>query len=622
MGLARPYIVIIMAFRLPRRNLAALALAVALCCLAFLMCSRETRPNLIIIGIDTLRPDHLGCYGYGINTSPNIDRLAQEGAVFENTVSQSPWTFPSFATVFTSLYPMQHGAGSLRSRMRTGFPTLAEILSEAGYTTGAVIGSAVLDSSAGIARGFEDYFLKEGVTPRTADQVTGLALEWLDGLDGGPFFLFLHYWDPHDPYGPPAPYDTQFDPSYSGGMGNDVSLRALAITTAGQVGATLSGKTGMISSRDIEHALALYDGEIAFTDKWIGVLLQGLEDRGLKDNTAIVLHSDHGEEFFEHGGVGHGHALYDEVIKVPLLAVFPDVIPGGTRIMKQARLVDVAPTVLDLLGIPSDPGFEGVSLVSRLRDGSDPAPREGALFPPHVAYSEALKEGLEKKAVTAYPWKLIYELSSTEEMLFDRSQDPGETRNLAALRPEAAIALEELLTRALLETSEDWYVELAGGEGYHTFDIEISTEKATWGGWIYPFEVTVNGNRTAGDVMNPLTEAPGSVLKRSGLRVREPVIMGFKIHSPMGVRPRFDFRVDGEPAPGSTFIGEALANPKRMPFNARKPVAGSKSVSGPAKRPEPPYVLLWRVEGKYGGEAQVQSNERVKEQLRALGYVQ
>ena len=176
------------------RSLAVLAVT---CCLAVLGCGREGRePNVLIIGIDTLRPDHLGCYGY--------DR---------------PWTLPSFGTVFTSLYPSQHGAGTLRKRVRTSFPTLATILSESGYRTGAVISASVLHSETGISRGFQDYAVKEGRAKRRADEVTETALQWIDNGDGDPFFLFAHYWDAHDPYEPLPPYDTMFDPSYQGKIG-------------------------------------------------------------------------------------------------------------------------------------------------------------------------------------------------------------------------------------------------------------------------------------------------------------------------------------------------------------------------------------------------------------------
>jgi len=441
-------------------------------------------------------------------------------------------------------------------------------------------------------------------------------------VEGGPFFLFLHYWDPHDPYSPPAPYDTIFDPSYRGGLGNSVNLRTLGFTAAEQVGATLSEETGIMCARDIEHAFALYDGEIAFTDEWIGELLRGLDERGLRSNTLIVLHGDHGEEFFEHNGVGHGHTLYNEVIRVPLMFVLPGIVPGNKRIARQARLLDVTPTVLDLMGLTSDFAFEGISRAPALRGGADAVPNSNALFPPYVAYTEGVRQGLEKKAVTAYPWKLLYEISSKDEMLFDLGKDPGETENLMPESPEAAVPFEELLARGLFEMSDAWYIEVAGGDVPHTFDIEISTAGGTWGGWVCPAEIAHDGNLEAAPGKEALSASPGSVFRRSGLEARDPITLGFKIHAPRGIHIRFDFRMDGKPATARTFIGEALANPDKMPFTVHKKRGGAEALSGPPQRPEPPYVLLWQVGGRYGGEIPADLSEDVKKQLRALGYIQ
>jgi len=169
--------------------------------LAFVMllgCGGEPgRPNVLIIAVDTLRPDHLSCYGYRRQTSPNIDELAKHGLLFENAISQAPWTLPSFASVFTSLYPTQHGATTVETMMQTGFPTLASILGESGYNTGAVVNAPVLRSDYGLNRGFQFY--SEPVTgmERPADEVTRDALEYIDSLDEGPFLAFIHYFDPH-----------------------------------------------------------------------------------------------------------------------------------------------------------------------------------------------------------------------------------------------------------------------------------------------------------------------------------------------------------------------------------------------------------------------------------------
>jgi arylsulfatase A-like enzyme len=583
-------------------------------------CGSESRPkNVVIIAVDTLRPDHLGCYGYGRRTSPNIDRLADRGVVFENTVSQCPWTLPSFGTVFTSLYPTQHGAGTLRNKMRTSFPTLAGLLSEAGYATGGIVSAPVLSSATGIARGFQHYDLGDESMFRTADQVTVLALKWIDGHGEKPFLLFLHYWDPHDPYAPPRPYDTLFDPGYRGELGNDVSLRSLAVGGPARVGFRLSDGHGGIDRRDREHVIALYDGEIAFADSMIGELLGGLEERGLREETNIILLSDHGEEFFEHGGVGHGHTLHNEVISVALIMAGPGVRAQNRRVAEQVRLADVTPTVLDLVGLESDPGFEGISLVPLIENGVAPAGGDGMLFPSRVAYSEGIREGPERKAVSAYPWKLVYEISSGAEELYNLVEDRTESENLMNRHRDEATPLEDYIARALFEMSDQWFLEVWGGGAPHHFDLTVSTESGNRGGWICPF-------KTGGEGLTATAELPAgsspSVFEIKDLAAADPVTMGLRIHAPGGLRPEMDFRIDGETAESRTFIGEALDNPGTMPFALPQRAAKVASVSGPAGRPAPPYILVWRIAGRYAGETPADLSEEAKKQLRALGYIQ
>jgi arylsulfatase A-like enzyme len=591
--------------------------------LVFLACGRETGPpNVLLIGVDTLRPDHLGCYGYGRRTSPNIDKLASRGVVCERTVSQSSWTLPSFASVFTSLYPMQHGAGALRTKMRSTFPTLASLLSDAGYTTAAIISSPILDAATGVARGFQYYDVRQGGPMRTADEVTERALEWMDSGHGQPLCLFLHYWDPHDPYSPPPPYDTVFDPSYNGGLGNSVNLRTLGFSSAAQVGVTLSEESGRISDADLAHAIALYDGEIAFADSMIGELFKGMEERGLLDNTLIVLFSDHGEEFFEHNGVGHGHTLYNEVIRVVLVFAYPGHVPAGTRIANQVRSIDVTPTILDLLGLAGSAGFEGVSLVPLFEGGEQVRGSGTALFPPGVAYSEGLREGPEKKAVTAYPWKLTYELATTEEVLFDLEHDPGERDDIISAQREAADPLEALMSRALFDMSDDWYVEVSGGSDAHVFDLVISAETGPARGWVCPFKAPEGGMMKVALGGKALHETPGSRFEVKGLSTRAPVTMGFKVQAPRGMRPTMDFRMDGRSAQERTYIGETLGHPASMPFPVPERRAKTESASGPAARPEPPYILVWHVESRYGAEIPASLSDEVKKELRALGYIQ
>jgi hypothetical protein len=470
-----------------------------------------------------------------------------------------------------------------------------------------------------VARGFQYYDLDEEHPNRTSDEVTARALEWIDGGDGRPFLLFLHYWDPHEPYSPPPPYDTEFDPSYEGKIGNSVILRSIVMSGMAQVGFKVSEESGEIDERDLEHVIALYDGEIAFADSMIGELLRGLEKRGLFDNTVIVLHSDHGEEFFEHGGVGHGHAFYNEVIRVALTMTFPGVIPTGTRVKDQVRLLDVTPTILDLLGLTPDPGFEGVSLVP-LTDGTrSVSGSDRSLFPPQVAYSEGIRVGQEKKAITAYPWKLIHELESGQSELFNLMEDFTEQENLVDEHHDVARDLEKQLAGALFELSDQWYVEVSGGNSPHRFDVSVSSKDGAGGSWMCPFRGGGSGQAISEEVFD---SEPGCVFEVRGLETSEPVTLGLRIHSPRGGRPRMESSIDGEPANTRTFVGENLENPRTMPFDLPRRKAKAGSARGPVDRPDPPYILVWRVEGRYGDHTPANLSEDVKKELRALGYIQ
>jgi arylsulfatase A-like enzyme/Tfp pilus assembly protein PilF len=279
----------------------------------------EPPPNLVVITIDTLRADHLECYGYKGVRTPRINALASDGILVENAYTPVPLTLPSHASIFTGTYPVFHGVrdftGFTLSRDRT---TLATMLKSAGYRTGAVVASAVLEARWGINQGFQFYYdnfppaLPENwqvVAERRGDEVVRESIRWLDAQKGGPFFLWAHLFDPHDPYTPPAPYDRQY------------------------------------SSRP-------YDGEIAYTDDNVGRLIDSLKQKGMYDNTLIVLLGDHGEGLGEHGESTHGFFIYDSTLRVPMIFKLPGAsAPRGRRISGPLRTIDVVPTVLQVLGL-------------------------------------------------------------------------------------------------------------------------------------------------------------------------------------------------------------------------------------------------------------------------------
>ncbi|MFH1313731.1 MAG: sulfatase [Candidatus Eisenbacteria bacterium] len=597
--------------RVPLRSAVIALIAVAI------SCGTGSEPlNVVIIAVDTLRPDHLGCYGYERNTSPAIDNLAAEGVLLENTISQSPWTLPSFSTVFTSLYPSQHGAMSAVSRMRETFPTLAAILKEHGYATGAVVNATVLRPEYGVNRGF-DYYDPPPSMGRRADGVTADVLEWIQRHNDRPFLMFAHYFDPHEPYAPLPPYDALFDAGYNGRIGNAFVLHDYFPNVVGMNFDDLRS----LDEMDWDHIRALYDGEIAYTDKAIADLLSGLSDLGIRDNTLVVFLSDHGEEFFEHEGFGHGHTLFGEVIRVPLIFSLPDRLPEGMRVSRQVRLIDVMPTILSLLGISTDAHLEGIDLMPALTGNGETAPSRGALFPPGAAYSEGLLQGSERKGITAQPWKMIYDLRTRNEMLFNLEQDPAEEENLVVHKPEALALLEGMMFKSLFEMSDTWYIEMVGTAQEHTLDLKITSERGPAIGNIPLFKFFDTSGRTL-DVGQVLTSAEGHMVAVKGIQLEEPLTLAFIAEGPGAIPVNLDLRLDGKPAIENTYFGEKLKAPAQMPFALKSRPNTAQLRTGPSSRPEPPYFLIWHYESVYKGKTTTQLDEKIKGELRALGYIQ
>ncbi|MCY2960817.1 MAG: sulfatase [Planctomycetota bacterium] len=408
------------------------------------------RRNVLVISVDTLRADHLGFHGYARPTSPRLDAFVARGAVFEQAISTSPWTLPSYGTLFTGLEPARHRAG-LSARREAAFgqdrdaasgdyqalvaeaPTLAGTFAAAGWSTGAFVSNPFLDPASGIDRGFESFaqYLNR------AQAGVDLASRWIEARGGAPWFLFLHLMDPHTPYTPPAPYDTRFrSGSFRAAPGYPPSLDQLRAAEP---------------SREMKDLLVdSYDGEIAYTDAQIGRFLDFLRDRGELDRTIVVLHADHGEEFWEHGSFEHGHSLNEESLHVPLAFVAPGLVAGGLRIRERTSTVNVFATVLELAGLAVPAANDGASLAGSLR--ADRAP--GARAEPRPCISEATLYGpRERKAWSTATEKFITD-GAAGNQLFDLATDPLERVDLSADRADRGAELRTLLrrrTRALLE---------------------------------------------------------------------------------------------------------------------------------------------------------------------------
>lgn len=412
-------------------------------------------PNVLLISIDTLRADHLGCYGYGRETSPAIDRIAREGALFEQHVSSSSWTLPTHAALFTGIYDSGHGCTDVDKALEPRFETIAERFQANGYATAGFFAGPFLHPAFGFGQGFDLYadctsygatvdaakpedWAKDGAAnkashqdvanPRTFDAFQ----RWFVAHEDQPFFAFLHLWDVHYDFTPPPPYDEMFDPGYTGWVTGENFFFDERIGPG-------------MAKRDLEHLIALYDGEIAWTDTYVAKVRAELERAGVLEDTVIVITSDHGTEFFEHGWKGHRTTLYDEVVHVPLVVRYPKSIPAGVRVAAQTRSVDVAPTILALCDLGELRDVSGESLVPVL---SDPARRAG---PGARAISELDSVGRSLISVRDRDWKVIGDRLRATARTYDRRTDPREQRPIEDLASPFAVAAAQALELAGLE---------------------------------------------------------------------------------------------------------------------------------------------------------------------------
>lgn len=299
--------------------------------------------NIILVCLDTLRADHLGCYGYEKNTSPAIDALAQDSAVFLNTYSSSTWTLPAHVSLFTALFNIRHQVYDTQDRIDSSLTTLAEVLRQNDYFCSAFTGGAYVSHRFGFSQGFESYGQTSGVwnLETSAERTSGVVSEWIGRNKDKQFFLFVHTYQTHSPYACPEPYAAIFleKPLWPG------------VDIIEHVGGH-KGLFKMLPGEERRNIIGLYDGEIRYTDeKLIGPLVESLKRMDLYDRTMLIVLSDHGEEFYDHLSWDHGGALYDECLKVPLLVKFPESRFKGQRVENIVRLLDVMPTVLETVGL-------------------------------------------------------------------------------------------------------------------------------------------------------------------------------------------------------------------------------------------------------------------------------
>jgi arylsulfatase A-like enzyme len=403
-------------------------------------------PLVVLILVDTLRRDSLSCYG-GTRPTPALDALAAEGVRFEQAISSSGWTLPAAASILTGVAPPVHQARGKKTRLTPispDVPTGAELLSAAGVRTLAFTNAAFVNPLLGLTRGFEHQSHRHAYNQdlRRADATLDAALTELAKDDGRPTFCLVHLFDPHLDYDPPG----EFAQRYAEDLSDE--SRPLSWEDCSKV---LPGQRESVTPQHVARVRAAYDAEVAFVDAEIGRFVNELERRGLRTRTTIIVTADHGEEFWEHGAFEHGHSLYDELVRVPLILAPGEAPERPSVVDAPVRTLDLMPTVFALLGLPPVPAFEGQSLL--------PIRAEDRAARPLVLDSTLY--GHDKVALRTERHKLILDRDPRAARpleLYDWTADPLEQRDLAAAEPALAARL-----RAELEARLAAYAVQASG---------------------------------------------------------------------------------------------------------------------------------------------------------------
>jgi len=384
-------------------------------------------PNIILISIDTLRADHLGSYGYERDTSPNMDKLAEEGVLFENAFSQAPWTLPSMASMHTSLYPTQIGLSKFEYRINDKLLTIAEYMRNNFYNTFAVVSNFVTSKFFGFEQGFnqfeETYRLKADKS--SSKVTTDKAIRFIQNNKDNKFFLWVHYMDPHGNYINHDEFD--YGSEYADSLPSEAGT------------AQLNKIKDTLDTNDLSYVKNLYDEEISYTDKYIGELINSLSELGIEENTIIILTADHGEEFLERTRFGHGETLYQELIHVPLIIYNPlDTSTIGKRVTNNVEVRYIAKTIFELTNL-NNSYIEGYNLLDIDHENSSDG----------IVYSEQGEKHL--KAVLVNDWKLISNSEDNIFELYNLKEDPNERSNQFTSNREDITQVRDMLTAKLLD---------------------------------------------------------------------------------------------------------------------------------------------------------------------------
>jgi arylsulfatase A-like enzyme len=420
----------------------------------------EKPQGVILIWTDTLRRDHLNIYGYPRDTTPHLKKMAEEGVVFNDAISQATWTKVSTPSMMTSLYPITNGVHEFYDRLPSSATTMAEVFYDSGYATLNYTGVLFTGKFTNLHQGFEevneDVSLSDLGSSKTSREYIDRLLPWLESHRAVPFFVFLHLYDPHDPYKPRPPYDTMWaDPSYDKKHEKETE-KVLEVMTHPLMklfhmpNEVELNKAGIDPKKYVQHNKDLYDGAIRGMDAEIGRLIERLRDLGLEKKTLIVFASDHGEEFLDHGATFHGQSVYGELTNVGLVFWAPEYIPKRKIVKETVENLDVMPTILELCGLKGPKEMQGQSMMPLMLHNQNEKVAEASTWKSHSAISERANTGgsngdppplnYEAYSIISGQWKLVHHVvrngSQPEFELFDRDSDLLDQKNVADQHPD------------------------------------------------------------------------------------------------------------------------------------------------------------------------------------------
>jgi len=558
--------------------------------------TKQPRTPIILISCDTMRADHLSCYGYARETSPNLDAFAKKAVLFENAITPETWTLTAHTTMLTGLYPTRHRVNA-STNLAESVQTLPETLLDAGYRTAAFTGYRLwMMPTSGLAHGFEKY----ATPPLVRDMIETRVLvdSWLDARNTEPFFLFFHNYDLHSkfgkaqcenctlPYYPPPNAPLHFASNFQEPAG----LRERSSPSPTDILIAACGNPGVLSPHDLEYIVALYDDAIRGVDDGLAQFFAKLKTMGIYDQAMIVVTSDHGEQFGEHGQFVHEH-VYEGSAKVPLLIKFPNGEHGGKRIRDMVQLVDLMPTILEVAGVPAPPG-DGQSLIPLIKGEGSPAP---------WAYIRRQKF----IAVRNNDWKYLRSIESGLAELYHLAKDPHETVNIIEQDPEELSVMKSLADAFFQENQQGWHIAFLRPEGEWQGDVFATTSDS-----FQSAKLLLGGALSYNDLIK-WDEQTAKV--RLGLLAREEIVL--RTNDPKalislrinGAR-QFDVVLgDGDVVKGKKFSAEL--DPDSSPA---KPVLPEEV--------ERPTFFIWNEDAPDSGTQAPALTPQEIEELKALGY--